>query len=165
MPIARRQGAFPGRETSWALKSAIAASVPVVMPELTRSAGLVLHPIDPIGASGNTGIIGSYLALLGLFPWEYVPTIPCEVLLIGKWFHVNFWDMSNWSRAMLEALEHLKTLTSLPISVQPNAGVPREVGDRKIYLASPDYVAGFVQFENGVGRREFAARLAGACES
>ena len=33
---------------------------------LTRSAGLVLHPIDPIGASGNSGIIGSYLALLGL---------------------------------------------------------------------------------------------------
>ncbi len=45
-----------------------------------------------------------YLALLGLFPWEYVPTIPCEVLLIGKWFHVNFWDMSNWSRGMLVPL-------------------------------------------------------------
>ena len=45
-----------------------------------------------------------YLALLGLFPWEYVPTIPPEVLLIGKWFHVNFWDMSNWSRAMLVPL-------------------------------------------------------------
>lgn len=45
-----------------------------------------------------------YLALLGLFPWDYVPTIPCEVLLIGKWFHVNFWEMSNWSRAMLVPL-------------------------------------------------------------
>jgi len=45
-----------------------------------------------------------YLALLGLYPWKYVPTIPCEVLLIGKWFHVNFWDMSNWSRAMLVPL-------------------------------------------------------------
>ncbi|HET7625555.1 MAG TPA: squalene--hopene cyclase [Verrucomicrobiae bacterium] len=45
-----------------------------------------------------------YLALLGLFPWEYVPTIPCEVILIGKWFHVNFWEMSNWSRAMLVPL-------------------------------------------------------------
>ena len=45
-----------------------------------------------------------YLALLGLFPWQYVPTIPCEVLLIGKWFHVNFWDMSNWSRGMLVPL-------------------------------------------------------------
>ncbi len=33
---------------------------------LTRNAGLVLHPIDPIGTSGNSGIIGSYLVLLGL---------------------------------------------------------------------------------------------------
>lgn len=45
-----------------------------------------------------------YLTLLGLWEWQYVPTIPCEVLLIGKWFHVNFWDMSNWSRAMLVPL-------------------------------------------------------------
>jgi hypothetical protein len=33
---------------------------------LTRSAGLVLHPIDPIASSDNAGIIGSYLLLLGL---------------------------------------------------------------------------------------------------
>ena len=45
-----------------------------------------------------------YLALIGLYPWKYVPTIPPEVLLIGKWFHVNFWDMSNWSRGMLVPL-------------------------------------------------------------
>ena len=40
--------------------------VAVTIFVLTRSAGLVLHPIDPIGTSGNPGIIGSYLALLGL---------------------------------------------------------------------------------------------------
>ncbi len=45
-----------------------------------------------------------YLALLGLFPWDYVPTIPCEVILIGKWFHVNFWEMSSWTRSMLVPL-------------------------------------------------------------
>jgi squalene-hopene/tetraprenyl-beta-curcumene cyclase len=45
-----------------------------------------------------------YLALIGLFPWKHLPTIPCEVLLIGKWFHVNFWEMSNWSRAMIVPL-------------------------------------------------------------
>lgn len=45
-----------------------------------------------------------YLALLGVFPWEYVPTIPCEVILIGKWFHVNFYEMSSWSRSMLVPL-------------------------------------------------------------
>jgi len=42
--------------------------------------------------------------LIGLFPWEYVPTIPCEVLLIRKWFHVNFWDIEQWSRGMLVPL-------------------------------------------------------------
>jgi hypothetical protein len=45
-----------------ALNAVVAAAIFL----LTRSAGLVLHPIDPIGASGNTGIIGSYLLLLGL---------------------------------------------------------------------------------------------------
>src|SRR6185436_14892463 len=45
-----------------------------------------------------------YLALLGLFPWDYVPTIPCEIILMGKWFHVNFNDMSSWTRSMLVPL-------------------------------------------------------------
>ncbi len=44
------------------LNAAVAAAIIL----LTRSAGLVLHPIDPIGTSGNTGIIGAYLVLLGL---------------------------------------------------------------------------------------------------
>ncbi len=48
-------------------------------------------------------------------------------------------------RAMLEALEHLKTLTTLPISVMPNAGVPQEVGGRYIYMTSPEYVAEYAK--------------------
>ena len=44
-------------------------------------------------------------------------------------------------KAMLEALEDLKTLTSLPLSVQPNAGLPQNVGGRNIYMTSPEYVA------------------------
>lgn len=45
-----------------ALNALLAATIFV----LTRSAGLVLHPIDPIVASGNAGIIGSYVLLLVL---------------------------------------------------------------------------------------------------
>jgi hypothetical protein len=45
-----------------ALNALLAAAIFV----LTRSAGLVLHPIDPIDSSGNSGIIGSYLILLAL---------------------------------------------------------------------------------------------------
>lgn len=42
-----------------------------------------------------------YLALIGLVGWNHVPTVPCEVLLVGKWCPINLWEMSNWSRAIL----------------------------------------------------------------
>ena len=48
-------------------------------------------------------------------------------------------------RSMLEALEHLKTLTALPISVLPNAGVPQNVGGRYIYMTSPEYIAEYAK--------------------
>jgi hypothetical protein len=51
---------------SRSVTAALNAVVAVVILVLTRNAGLVLHPIDPIGTSGNPGIIGSYLVLLGL---------------------------------------------------------------------------------------------------
>lgn len=77
------------------------AGVAVTDPRMLRARGVALN----LGGVPRMNTFSKlYLALLGLFPWEYVPTIPCEVLLIGKWFHVNFWDMSNWSRAMLVPL-------------------------------------------------------------
>ncbi len=81
-----------------------------------------------------------YLSLLGLFPWEYVPTIPCEVLLIGKWFHVNFWDMSNWSRAMLVPLaiiNHFKPTRPLRNNIDIDELYPEGIHERDLSLA-PD---------------------------
>ena len=56
---------------SWVVKkpivtAALNALVAATIFVLTRSAGLVLHPIDPIATSGNNGIIGAYVILLGL---------------------------------------------------------------------------------------------------
>jgi methionine synthase I (cobalamin-dependent)/5,10-methylenetetrahydrofolate reductase len=48
-------------------------------------------------------------------------------------------------RAMLDALEELKALTSLPISVQPNAGSPQRIGGRNIYMTSPEYMAEYAK--------------------
>ena len=48
-------------------------------------------------------------------------------------------------KAMLDALEALKTLTKLPLSVQPNAGVPQNVGGRNIYMTSPEYIAEYAK--------------------
>lgn len=78
-----------------------------------------------------------YLALLGLFPWKYVPTIPCEVLLIGKWFHVNFWDMSNWSRAMLVPLaiiNHFRPTRPLKNNVNLDELYPQGFHERDLAL-------------------------------
>jgi len=79
-----------------------------------------------------------YLALIGLYSWEYVPTIPCEVLLIGKWFHVNFWDMSNWSRGMivpLAIINHFKP--TRPVKVDLDELYPDGIHERDLALA-PD---------------------------
>jgi homocysteine S-methyltransferase len=48
-------------------------------------------------------------------------------------------------KAMLDALEELKTLTRLPISVQPNAGLPQRIGGRNIYMTSPEYMAEYAK--------------------
>ncbi|HWX22229.1 MAG TPA: squalene--hopene cyclase [Candidatus Binatia bacterium] len=79
-----------------------------------------------------------FLALLGLFPWEYVPTIPCEVVLIGKWFYVNFNEMSSWSRSMLVPLaiiNHFKPTRYLRINL--NELYPEGIHERDLALA-PD---------------------------
>lgn len=84
-----------------------------------------------------------YLALLGLFPWEYVPTIPCEVLLIGKWFHVNFWDMSNWSRAMIVPLAIINNFKpTRPASITLDELYPEGYHERDLALPpDPDKIS------------------------
>ncbi|HXP59305.1 MAG TPA: hypothetical protein VN829_02385, partial [Dongiaceae bacterium] len=58
------------------------AGVPVTDPRLLRAREVALS----LGGVPRMNTFSKLsLALLGLFPWEYVPTIPCEVILIGKW--------------------------------------------------------------------------------
>ncbi len=46
---------------------------------------------------------------------------------------------------VLEAVEQLARVVTVPISAQPNAGLPREVEDRKIYMASPEYMGSYAR--------------------
>ena len=58
-----------------------------------------------------------YLALLGQFPWKYLPTIPVEMILLPKWAPFHIHKMSSWSRAMLIPLaiiNHFKPTRALP---------------------------------------------------
>ena len=44
---------------------------------------------------------------------------------------------------MLGAIEKMASLTTRKLSAQPNAGLPREIHGRKMYMASPEYMASF----------------------
>lgn len=47
--------------------------------------------------------------------------------------------------AMLDAIERLRAVVEKPIAAQPNAGVPRSVEGRNIYLCSPEYMASYTK--------------------
>jgi squalene-hopene/tetraprenyl-beta-curcumene cyclase len=58
-----------------------------------------------------------YLALLGQFPWKYLPAIPLEMVLLPRWAPFHIYKMSSWSRAMLVPLaiiNHFKPTRILP---------------------------------------------------
>ena len=46
---------------------------------------------------------------------------------------------------MLETIERMEAVTRLPLSAQPNAGKPRDVEGRNIYLCSPEYMASYAR--------------------
>ncbi|MGC1453197.1 MAG: bifunctional homocysteine S-methyltransferase/methylenetetrahydrofolate reductase [Candidatus Sulfotelmatobacter sp.] len=60
--------------------------------------------------------------------------------------------------AMLDAMERVRAATSLPLAAQPNAGIPRSVEGRNIYLCSPEYMASYARKFVGAG-----VRLVGGC--
>jgi methionine synthase I (cobalamin-dependent)/5,10-methylenetetrahydrofolate reductase len=61
-------------------------------------------------------------------------------------------------QGVLEAIERMARVTTRPLSAQPNAGLPRQVGDRKIYLASPEYTGEYAK-----RLVEAGARFVGGC--
>jgi methionine synthase / methylenetetrahydrofolate reductase(NADPH) len=65
---------------------------------------------------------------------------------------LNGWDVdvigcncSVGPVAMLEAIERIRRLTDKPLAAQPNAGIPRSIEGRNIYLCSPEYMASYAR--------------------
>ena len=54
-------------------------------------------------------------------------------------------NCSEGPKLMLESLERLRELTTLPLSVQPNAGLPQNIGGRNLYMTSPEYMAEYAK--------------------
>lgn len=78
-----------------------------------------------------------YLAIMGQFPWEHVPTIPAELILLPEWFYFNIYEMSSWSRAMLiplAILNHYRPAKQLPEGRQLHELYPRGTEQQDLSL-------------------------------
>jgi squalene-hopene/tetraprenyl-beta-curcumene cyclase len=83
-----------------------------------------------IAAAGGPWAVNSftrfYLALLGQMPYAACPAVPPEVVLLPRWFPVNLWRVSAWSRTMIVPL-------SLMWAFKPVRAVPRGRGIEELF--------------------------------
>ena len=61
-------------------------------------------------------------------------------------------------QAILDAIERMARVTSRKLAAQPNAGMPREVGGRSMYMASPEYMSTYARHLVHAG-----AKVVGGC--
>ncbi|KAA6465105.1 bifunctional homocysteine S-methyltransferase/methylenetetrahydrofolate reductase [Acidobacteria bacterium AB60] len=67
-------------------------------------------------------------------------------------------NCSSGPATVLTAIETMRAATSLPIAAMPNAGLPRAIEGRNIYLCSPEYMASFARKAINAG-----AQIVGGC--
>jgi homocysteine S-methyltransferase len=67
-------------------------------------------------------------------------------------------NCSTGPAAVLTAIEAMRAATTLPLAAMPNAGMPRAVEGRNIYLCSPEYMASFARKAIAAG-----AQIVGGC--
>lgn len=90
---------------------------------------------------------------------------PLDVIVtrLDKWLDTTGVDVlglncSVGPNAILAAIDKIRPLTARRLSAQPNAGNPRDVQGRQMYMASPEYVAKFAKRLINAG-----AKFVGGC--
>jgi homocysteine S-methyltransferase len=104
----------------------------------------------PIVAQITTDKDGN--SLDGVAPESFVPDLEARGAdVVGV-------NCSVGPAAMLETLERMARVAHVKLAAQPNAGTPREIEGRNLYLCSPDYMASYARKFINTG-----VRLVGGC--
>ena len=86
-------------------------------------------------AHGGADAVNSYtrffLAMLGQIPYDQCPAVPPEIVLLPKWFPVNLYAVSTWSRTIIVPLS---IVWANAAGAAPGAGP----GIRELFLKEPD---------------------------
>ena len=75
---------------------------------------------------GGLGKVNSFekmfLAIFGQYPWDQVPALPPELVLLPTWFPFNLYEVSYWSRTILVPLTLLYAQRPF-VPVPPGCGL------------------------------------------
>ena len=113
-------------------------------------AARAVDPTMPVIAQMTVGVDGR--TAYGAGPDDLARTLEqLDVDVIGL-------NCSVGPQAILEAIEKMAAVTRKKLSAQPNAGMPRDVGGRSMYMASPEYMASYARHLIQAG-----AKIIGGC--
>ncbi len=104
----------------------------------------------PIVAQMTTEEDGN--SLDGTPPEQFAPA------LVARGADVVGLNCSVGPAPMLETIERMGEVITVPLAAQPNAGKPRDIEGRNLYLCSPDYMASYARRFVSLG-----VRLVGGC--
>ncbi len=83
------------------------------------------------GADAVNSFTRFFLALLGQISYDHCPAVPPELLLLPKWFPVNLYAISAWSRTIVVPL-------SIVAAMEPVRQIESERGIHELFLSAPD---------------------------
>jgi squalene-hopene/tetraprenyl-beta-curcumene cyclase len=82
------------------------------------------------GAEAVNSFTRFYLAALGQIPYDVCPTVPVELILLPRWFPINIYAMSAWSRTIFVPL-------SIVNAHRPVTPLPPEQQIGELFLKPP----------------------------
>ena len=104
-------------------------------PHMARARAAIL---EAGGAERSNVFTRALLALFGQVPWRAVPVMPLELMAAPKWFPINIWRVSYWSRTVIVPLLVL-------MDRKPRARNPRGVGVAELFRERPDSVRDWIR--------------------
>src|SRR5262249_39571315 len=97
-------------------------------PEMRRArAAIRAHG----GADAVNSFTRFYLALLGQISYDQCPAVPPELVLLPRWFPINLFKVSAWSRTIIVPL-------SIMSACQPVVKLDERLGIAELFLQPPD---------------------------